>query len=313
MIEKDNIKELFNQKLSGHEAPVNPELWNAISSQIGTAGAVTTAVTIKSIILKSVIGISVASIAIASYIYITNPEESLESKKPTPSLIKKDNKKSQEEPLLSEDTKKLIKGDDDDVNKKTVTKPSQVLITPKDDILLNEDQSSTTPFVANEDAVKLNNPNEIVIIRDDFPKPIIDNVKSDVEEQVVTAGIPDDIIVEESEETTSSSELVNPVVVQAEDENITKSRITMPNVFTPNGDGSNDLLFIESEALTGFSVVVLDLNNQVIFKSSDPNFKWDGRMLNGDMAPTGTYVYYVTAIDQQGNAVQKHSSLRINR
>ena len=145
MIEKDNIKELFNQKLSGHEAPVKPELWNAISSQIGSAGAATSAVTIKSIILKSVIGISVASIAIASYIYITNPEESLESTKPTPSLIKKDNKQAQEEPLLSEDTKKLIKGDDDVVNKKTVTKPSQVLITPKDDILLNEDQSSTTP------------------------------------------------------------------------------------------------------------------------------------------------------------------------
>ena len=87
----------------------------------------------------------------------------------------------------------------------------------------------------------------------------------------------------------------------------------MPNVFTPNGDGSNDLLFIESELLTEFSVVVLDLNNQVIFKSSDPNFKWDGRMLNGDIAPSGTYVYYVTAIDQFGNAVQKHSSLRINR
>ena len=103
MIEKDNIKELFNQKLSGHEAPVNPELWNAISSQIGTAGTATSAVAIKSIILKSVIGISVASIAIASYIYITNPEESIELTNPTPSLIKKDNKLDQEEPLLLED------------------------------------------------------------------------------------------------------------------------------------------------------------------------------------------------------------------
>ena len=121
MIEKDNIKELFNQKLSGHEAPVKPELWNAISSQIGSAGAATSAVTIKSIILKSVIGISVASIAIASYIYITTPEESLESTKPTPSLIKKDNKQVQEESLLSEDAKKLIKADDVVVNKKTAT------------------------------------------------------------------------------------------------------------------------------------------------------------------------------------------------
>ena len=58
-------------------------------------------------------------------IYITNTEGSLESKKPTPSLIKKDNKKAQEEPLLSEDTKKLIKVDDDVVNNKTVTKTIQ--------------------------------------------------------------------------------------------------------------------------------------------------------------------------------------------
>ena len=304
MIEKDNIKELFNQKLSGHEVPVNPELWNAISSQIGSAGAVTSAVTIKSIILKSVIGISVASIAIASYIYITNPEESIESTNPNPSLIKKDNKLDQEEPLLLEDSKILIKAEDDDVNEKTPPKSSQVLITPKDDL------SSTTPFLANEAPVKLNNQNEITL--QDNVKPIIENIKSDVEELVVTAGTPDDIIIEESEETPNANELANPEV-QIEEENITKSRILMPNVFTPNGDGSNDLLFIESEALTGFSVVVLDLNNQVIFKSSDPNFKWDGRMLNGDMAPTGTYVYYVTAIDQQGNAVQKHSSLRINR
>ena len=312
MIEKDNIKELFNQKLSGHEAPVNPELWNAISSQIGTAGAATSAVAIKSIILKSVIGISVASIAIASYIYITNPEESIESTNPTPSLIKKDNKLDQEEPLLLEEPKVLIKAHDDDVNKKTSIKSSKVIITPKNDILLNEDQSSATPIVANEEEVKLNNQNEIT--RQDNVKPIINNTKSDVEEQIITTGTPDDIIVEESEGSEETPlPFKTPAVVQAEDENITKSRIIMPNVFTPNGDGSNDLLFIESELLTGFSVVVLDLNNQVIFKSSDPNFKWDGRMLNGDMAPSGTYVYYVTAIDQFGNAVQKHSSLRINR
>ena len=310
MIEKDNIKELFNQKLSGHEAPVNPELWNAISSQIGTAGAATSAVAIKSIILKSVIGISIASIAIASYIYITNPEESIESTNPTPSLIKKDNKLDQEEPLLLEEPKVLIKADDD-VNKKTTIKSSKVIITPKNDILLADDPSSATPIVANEEEVKLNNQNEIT--RQDNVKPIINNTKSDVEEQIITTGTLDDIIVEESEESEETTTAVDPEVVQKEDENITKSRITMPNVFTPNGDGSNDLLFIESESLTGFSVVVLDLNNQVIFKSSDPNFKWDGRMLNGDMAPTGTYVYYVTAIDQLGNAVQKHSSLRINR
>ena len=75
MKEKDDIKELFKQKLSSHEVPVNPQLWNAISSQIGTSAASTASTSaIKSIFIKSFIGISAAAIAIASYVYLTNSE-----------------------------------------------------------------------------------------------------------------------------------------------------------------------------------------------------------------------------------------------
>ena len=75
MKEKDDIKELFKQKLSSHEVPVNPQLWNAISSQIGTSAASTASTSaIKSIFIKSFIGISAAVIAIASYLYLTNSE-----------------------------------------------------------------------------------------------------------------------------------------------------------------------------------------------------------------------------------------------
>src|SRR5690606_5690634 len=44
----------------------------------------------------------------------------------------------------------------------------------------------------------------------------------------------------------------------------------LPNVFTPNGDGSNDFLFIESEGLEDFTIVVLDSKQRSIFESNDP-------------------------------------------
>jgi hypothetical protein len=80
MKEKDDIKELFKQKLSSHEVPVNPQLWNAVSSQIGTSAAASASTSvIKSIFIKSFIGISAAAIAIASYVYLTNSETQRQS------------------------------------------------------------------------------------------------------------------------------------------------------------------------------------------------------------------------------------------
>ncbi len=74
--------------------------------------------------------------------------------------------------------------------------------------------------------------------------------------------------------------------------------IVVPNAFTPNGDGINDLWNIKS--LTDFpqcTVSVYARNGSLIFQSRGYGKPWDGTY-NGSPVPTGTYYYII--IPQSG-------------
>ncbi|AYQ30703.1 gliding motility-associated C-terminal domain-containing protein [Runella sp. SP2] len=72
--------------------------------------------------------------------------------------------------------------------------------------------------------------------------------------------------------------------------------LKLPNVFTPNGDGKNDLFtplsctaFIET-----ITFVVYNRWGTKIFESNNPNINWDGKTSDGQDLPSGTYYYQVT-------------------
>ncbi|MEZ5042574.1 MAG: gliding motility-associated C-terminal domain-containing protein [Saprospiraceae bacterium] len=66
----------------------------------------------------------------------------------------------------------------------------------------------------------------------------------------------------------------------------------LPNAFTPNGDGQNDLFkpypfcFIES-----IQFKVFNRWGQMVFETNDPNINWDGNNLAGKALASGTYYY----------------------
>lgn len=64
----------------------------------------------------------------------------------------------------------------------------------------------------------------------------------------------------------------------------------IPNVFTPNGDGINDLF------LSGMETIVFDRNGVIVFKGTEG---WDGNY-NGTPLSPDTYFYLVTYIDKTG-------------
>jgi gliding motility-associated-like protein len=74
--------------------------------------------------------------------------------------------------------------------------------------------------------------------------------------------------------------------------------LNMPNAFTPNGDGHNDLFRIPPGTpldLQDFSVY--DRWGALVFRTSDINLGWDGN-LRGTPANAGTYIYRVTGAVQ---------------
>jgi gliding motility-associated-like protein len=78
----------------------------------------------------------------------------------------------------------------------------------------------------------------------------------------------------------------------------------IPNVFTPNRDGVNDLFDIDVESLS-FEIVVLNRWGQGVFISNDNNTAWDGSF-HGNECPEGVYFYKlkftdITGIDHDRN------------
>ena len=75
---------------------------------------------------------------------------------------------------------------------------------------------------------------------------------------------------------------------------------SLPNTFTPNGDGSNDFYipypfcFIESIELN-----VFNRWGQLVFETRDPSINWSGVNLSGDELPAGTYYYTCKVFEQR--------------
>lgn len=64
-------------------------------------------------------------------------------------------------------------------------------------------------------------------------------------------------------------------------------KLTIPNVFTPNGDGVNDhFTIVGIEACEEHRLIIRNRNGQVVFQSTSYQNDWDGYNL-----PEGTYVY----------------------
>jgi len=84
-------------------------------------------------------------------------------------------------------------------------------------------------------------------------------------------------------------------------------RYFLPNAFTPNGDGINDLYRGEGvmEGARQFQFQVWNRYGELIYESSDPFEAWNGRKNNiGVLSPPGVYVVVVNYKTPRGKPVQ---------
>jgi len=66
--------------------------------------------------------------------------------------------------------------------------------------------------------------------------------------------------------------------------------IYVPNVFSPNGDGNNDIFYVHGNGIKHFNLMVFNRWGQNIFESNDVDRGWDGT-LNGKELNQGVFVY----------------------
>lgn len=75
------------------------------------------------------------------------------------------------------------------------------------------------------------------------------------------------------------------------------SKFVIPNVFTPNGDGKNDVFTFDAANMGEITLTIFDRWGLKMFETtSTGNVKWDGKNKGGSTVTDGTYFYIIKAI-----------------
>lgn len=284
--EKDILKDLFSEKLENYEAKVNPALWNSIASKIAVPAA-TSAVVGKTVLSKIIIGSSIAAaVAIGGYIFLTPSENTTTPTKET--VVPK------EQVSKSNTSKAFIEAEEAVVASQNKTKSVSIKNTDNQEVTVNNE---LIPTHSNEHGGEV-----VTTIRTETTEEIITTIKH-------SPDAPAEKSVSKTTKTTRQELQKEKQKSDQEDNSIEN----LPNVFTPNNDGSNDYFSIQSSGVKDFSIVVMDNQNSVVFKSDDANFKWNGVDLKGDQVPEGNYIYYITGYNAKGKVITKYSALKVVR
>jgi gliding motility-associated-like protein len=91
------------------------------------------------------------------------------------------------------------------------------------------------------------------------------------------------------------------------------TEIIIPNMFTPNDDGINDLFFIRGSNLTNFSCSIFNRWGLIIYEYSDINGGWNGKNNNSEKCDDGVYYYQITYTDNTQKPNNKNGFLQLMR
>lgn len=86
----------------------------------------------------------------------------------------------------------------------------------------------------------------------------------------------------------------------------------LPDAFTPNGDGKNDLFVINAIFVKTFSLKIFSKNGNIIFQTTNYKDYWDGTR-NGAPLPQDTYYYSIVATDFKEETTKKNGNIFLLR
>ena len=95
--------------------------------------------------------------------------------------------------------------------------------------------------------------------------------------------------------------------------------LLVPNAFSPNGDGENDVLFIKGSGIKDLTFSVYNRWGEKVFETINNNIVtlsgvegWDGTH-RGEKTAAGVYVYYLTGEFIDGEFFNKKGNITLIR
>ena len=318
MSDKDPIKDLLRDKLESHEVMPSESVWSGVSDGLGNSAASSASVGSASFLKVAAIVVGVSAVGVVGFMIMNSDQtEPLKSIEKTV-LQEKDIDESVSSETIDSDVEEskspeITLSDSESLSSERVISNESIRDTQPELITINESLPVSTPsesqaypvVVEENDIHNMNEANPVTPeVSATVPAVTIDEDQGN-EDQVSSETIETPELEETYEEIVSDQDESLDIPIE--------ESIVLPNIFTPNGDRVNDLFEIEIGDKLEFQIVVLNRQNQLVFKSGDPHFQWDGTMLNGEPAPEGVYLYYFSAKDRFGNDITESSVLTIKR
>ncbi|RYE06939.1 MAG: T9SS type B sorting domain-containing protein, partial [Sphingobacteriales bacterium] len=88
--------------------------------------------------------------------------------------------------------------------------------------------------------------------------------------------------------------------------------VYIPNAFSPNGDGKNDVFEVYGVTVSNYRMEVYNQWGQMIYRSDNALKGWDGTY-KGVLQPSGVYVYKINVVSQNGKEVLKKGTITLVR
>lgn len=273
MKERDEIAELFKDRLEHHTEPVDPAIWTKVQSGLvgktigGAAAASKLGVIIKSI--------AVTSILVGSVIGVGHLLQS-----PEKGYSTNEGQNNNNNPIGQETQTKMSEFE-----------PAGSLPENPEAIQSNSTSSVMPPIESNQD---LNLEQATTLSGRENPNNQVDQDQS-TEIATVVEPVASTNTKSVDSKINSNQNPIETLITTTEKayKNLLVNEI--PNIFTPNGDGKNDLFNIPVAENVTHSTKVFNQNGELMVEFSQESTGWDGTKTGGAEAANGTY-FYVTFV-----------------
>lgn len=84
----------------------------------------------------------------------------------------------------------------------------------------------------------------------------------------------------------------------------------VPNIFSPNGDGQNDELFVRGQGIVYLNFIIYDRWGAKIFETTDISKGWDGKYNNSELN-SGSFVYYLKALLKNDKIIEDKGTITL--
>jgi gliding motility-associated-like protein len=89
-------------------------------------------------------------------------------------------------------------------------------------------------------------------------------------------------------------------------------KLFLPDAFTPNNDGVNDVFIPKGKYVREFSMTIFNRWGEIVFHTDKFSQGWDGNY-KGDHAGADAYAYLIEAVDYFGKKVNRKGTVTLLR